>query len=75
LGDALKTLKNNQSINIPTALNEAFSKIYGYTSSKDGIRHALADIPNVGEEDARYMLIVCSAFVNYLLSKANKAKV
>lgn len=74
LGDALKALKNIQSLNIPAALNDAFSNMYGYTSSKDGIRHGLTDdIPNVGEEDARYMLITCSAFVNYLVSKAQKA--
>jgi hypothetical protein len=75
LGQALGILKNNH-INIPTALSSAFEKIYGYTSSKDGIRHGLTDdVPNVGEEDARYMLIACSAFVNYLMSKANKAKI
>ena len=63
LGDALKLLKNK----IHPALNGAFDKLYGYTSNANGIRHA----NGLGEgdstfEEAKYMLISCSAFVNYL---------
>lgn len=63
LGDALKLLKDK----IHPAMKSAFEKLYGYTSDANGIRHA----NGLGEgnstfEEAKYMLISCSAFVNYL---------
>ena len=48
------------------ALKKAFSALYGYTSDADGIRHALLDESTLTKADARFMLISCSAFVNYL---------
>ncbi|MCW3108079.1 MAG: hypothetical protein JWQ09_2585 [Segetibacter sp.] len=71
LGKALKRLKT--SLNIHGALEQGFVKIYGYTSDGDGIRHAIMDETNLDQEDALYMLISCSAFINYLIAKANKA--
>ena len=47
-------------------------KIYGYTSNGDGIRHALLEEDSLEYEDALYMLVSCSAFVNYLISKFEK---
>ena len=35
--------------------------------------HALMDEPTLDIEDAKFMLISCSAFVNYLVVKAQKA--
>ena len=67
LGDALKL------IDIHTALKKGYSSIYGYTSSADGIRHGSIDISKVDYDDAKYMLVSCSAFVNYLIIKAQKA--
>jgi len=67
LGDALKTLE--KSIKLHGALKEGFSKIYGYTSDEDGIRHAMLEEPNLGIEDAKYFLLTCTSFVNYLKSK------
>lgn len=63
LGDALKMLRND----IHPAMKSAFEKLYGYTSDANGIRHS----NGIGEgnstfEEAKYMLISCSAFVNYL---------
>ena len=74
LGDALKTLSDHLTIH--PALIEAFSKIYGYTSDKrSGIRHAIFEgsdcIPDFA--DAKFMLVSCSAFINYLLLKADKS--
>ena len=71
LSDALDILKEKKSIH--PALCDAFKKIYGYTSDKkSGIRHCIFDgtdcIPDF--TDAKYMLVACSAFINYLLSKA-----
>ena len=53
----------------------AFVAIYGYTSDADGIRHAMIDDSKCDFEDAKYMLVSCSAFVNYLIMKATKAGV
>jgi len=72
LGQALKLLKQNK-IEIHPALEKSFSNLYGYTSDADGIRHALLEDPNLDFEDAKFMLVSCSAFVNYLIEKAAKA--
>ena len=71
LGKALK--KIDPKIEIHPALKDAFDKLYGYTSDEDGIRHALLDIPNLDFEDAKFMLVSCSAFINYLKAKSLKA--
>jgi len=56
-----------------SALKSAFSSLYGYTSDADGIRHALLNEPNLYFEDAKFMLVSCSTFINYLIIKASKA--
>ena len=75
LGNALGKLQE-AGVSIPPPLISAFEKIYGYTNVNDGIRHAYSEVSenNIGEEDARFMLISCSAFVNYLISKAQNKK-
>lgn len=70
LGQALKKIE--KIIPIHGALKEAFSNLYGYTSNAEGIRHALMDEPDLYFEDAKFMLVSCSAFINYLVSKASK---
>lgn len=70
LGDALKVLTDK--IELHTALQQAFKKLYGYTSDADGIRHALLEEASLDFEDAKFMLVACSAFVNYLKIKASK---
>lgn len=71
LGQALKKIETK--VNLHPALKRAFSSLYGYTSDAEGIRHALLNEPNLGFEDAKFMLISCSTFVNYLISKVSKA--
>jgi len=71
LGQCLKELKKN--VGLHGALEKAFSNLYGYTSVAEGIRHGLLDEPTVNYEDAKFMLVACSAFVNYLVSKGSKA--
>ena len=71
LGDALQLLKDK----IHPAMKSAFEKLYGYTSDANGIRHA----NGLGEgnstfEEAKYMLISCSAFVNYLKENFKEGK-
>lgn len=54
------------------SLKEGFNKLYGYTSDESGIRHAIMDEKEISQEDALFMLISCSAFINYLQQKATK---
>jgi len=68
LGDAIKQLESRVSIH--PALKDAFGKLYGYTSDADGIRHSLLDESKLRPEDAKYMLVSCAAFVNYLVAKS-----
>lgn len=70
LGDALKQLPAKVALH--PALEKSFSAMYGYTSDEKGIRHAMTEgQPALNLEDARFMLVACSAFVNYLFVKAN----
>lgn len=55
------------------ALKSGFKKLYGYSSDENGIRHAILDQPNVGFAEAKYMIVSCSAFANYLIAKADSA--
>ena len=68
LGATIKKLKEN-GVHIHSAMEKAFLALYGYTSDEKGIRHGGIDFNTVPAEDAKYMLISCSAFVNYLLEK------
>ena len=61
------------NVDLHPALVQAFTKLYGYTSDEGGIRHALTeDARPIDLADARYMLIACSAFVNYLKLKSGR---
>ena len=71
LSKALKAIKDK--LGLHGALESGFKSIYGYASDADGIRHALLGKSTVEFDDAKYMLVSCSAFVNYLIAKANKA--
>lgn len=62
-------------IDLHGALKDGFIKLYGYTSDDNGIRHALMDEDNLEYEDAKYMLVSCTSFINYLIVKADKADV
>lgn len=69
LGKALSMVENKHHIH--KALKNAFSAIYGYASDSGGIRHALLESDsNIEFEDAKFMLVSCSAFINYLKVKS-----
>lgn len=73
LGANLKKIEAT-GLNIHPALKGAFLQLFGYTSDASGIRHAgQMDGPSATFEEARFMLVACSAFVNYLLSNYKKA--
>lgn len=74
LGEALKNLQDN-GITIHPALKKSWSSLYGYTSDEGGIRHAEGLFEsNVTFEEAKYMLVSCCAFVNYLIAEYGKIK-
>ena len=60
-------------LNVNYLLIVLSAQLYGYTSDADGIRHALLDESDLDFEDAKFMLVSCSAFTNYLKGKAIKA--
>lgn len=73
LGNALAEMEHN-GLNLPSSLKAAFLKLYGYTNSPDtGIRHPLMDVDGSyvpTADEATYMLVSCSAFINYLRKKS-----
>ncbi len=72
LGSALKRLEDNGVV-IHKMLKDEFVKFYVYTNDpSSGIRHALMDndgtyVPS--KDEAYYMIVSCSAFINYLRRK------
>ena len=75
LGAALNEIERRGTIQLHEDLKEGLKKIYHYTSDAAGIRHALKDSTTVDFEDAKFMLVSCSTFCNYLTSKASKARI
>lgn len=68
LGDALNLLEKKEKLN--GQLKSGFEKFYAYTNSADGIRHANGLFAeNVTFEEAKFMLVTCCAFINYLKVK------
>ena len=67
LGEALKKL--DQMDPLHGALKDGILKLYGWTSDEGGIRHSLVESDNVKHADAQFMLVACSAFVNYLFAR------
>jgi AbiJ N-terminal domain 4 len=77
LGDALNLITKQGKLRIPRSLVAGFDKLYGYSSSSQGIRHALpSEIEDdASQEEALFMLSSCSAFVNYLIVKSEKSQI
>lgn len=72
LGQALKVIKE-KGVNMHPALEKAFSSLYGYTSDQGGIRHCEGMFEsNVSFEEAKFMLVSCSAFINFLIAENEK---
>lgn len=70
LGLALNALEK-KGIVIPTYLKSGFEKLYVYTNdARTGIRHAQMDDSEAPQYDeAKFMLVACSAFINYIQGK------
>ncbi|WP_299267908.1 AbiJ-NTD4 domain-containing protein [uncultured Psychrosphaera sp.] len=72
LGQLIKKLESE--IELHPALKTAFSSLYGFSSDEGGIRHALMEKDNNDYHDAKFMLVVCSAFINYVEGKSENKK-
>lgn len=70
LGDCLRVIDDKAQMH--GAFKEALTKLYGYTSDESGIRHAGLSGGEVAFEEAKFMLVACSAFCNYLRAKQTK---
>lgn len=69
LGQLLKRVE--EKVGLHPALKTAFSNLYGYTSDEGGIRHALMEADTVRFEEAKFFLVVCSAFANFIRAKTS----
>lgn len=68
LGDCLKQL------DVHPALAEGWRNIYGFTSDAGGIRHAnKPGSMQISFNEAKYFLVTCSAFVNYLIARYSES--
>jgi hypothetical protein len=55
------------------AFKAGLLSLYGSTSDEDGIRHAILEEPNLGFDEAKFMLVACSTLVNFIIAKATKS--
>ncbi|WP_425916102.1 AbiJ-NTD4 domain-containing protein [Acinetobacter sp. TSRC1-2] len=67
LGKTLKIIEDKHGLH--AALKGSLSQLYGYTSDADGIRHAMLEESNLSYIDAKFMLVACTNFINYLIEK------
>jgi hypothetical protein len=67
LNRALQKLEARKSFH--PAFKQSLEKLYAWTGDASGIRHSIKDAPMPTKADAQYMLVACSAFVNYLFAR------
>ena len=66
LGDALKKIEYDNGLEINGALRSGFSSIYGFASNE--VRHGTIKESEIDYNLAKFMVVSCSAFINYLIS-------
>jgi hypothetical protein len=71
LDAALKHLAEKTDIH--PALRDGLLKLYGYSSNENGIRHAILEESKIGFDEAKFMLVACSAAAHFLIGKADKS--
>ncbi|WP_165304990.1 AbiJ-NTD4 domain-containing protein [Pedobacter sp. SYP-B3415] len=74
LGAGLRKIEH-RGITINSQLKESFNKVYAYSNDPEaGIRHAVMSGHQPADfETAKYLLVTCSAFINYLYGISQKA--
>lgn len=65
LGKALAILERNHKLH--SSFKLALNNLYGFASGAGGIRHALLENDiQISFEEAKFMLVICTAFINLL---------
>ena len=64
--------KGLEKLALHNQLGQAWKNMFNWTSDEDGVRHGTKGTPQVGLSEARYMVVACSAFVNYLAVKGTE---
>ncbi len=64
--------KGLEKLALHNQLGQAWKNMFNWTSDEDGVRHGSKGTPQVGLSEARYMVVTCSAFVNYLAVKSTE---
>lgn len=67
LGKMLKKLEEEGFID--GAMKSGFSALYGFASEGQGVRHGSVKGQAVTFEDAKYILVISSAFINFVIGK------
>ncbi|MBR2506978.1 MAG: hypothetical protein IKB70_08810 [Bacilli bacterium] len=71
LSNAISQLADKNIVN--NYLKSSIKNLYNYSSDTNGVRHGNnKDNDNISFEDAKFILITCSAIINYFCSIANK---
>jgi len=71
-GTPLGSCLNQLNIELGSHFKQGVTKLYNWTSNDGGIRHGATDESiEVSFDEAKYMLVGCSAFVNYMISKSS----
>ncbi|PKN15599.1 MAG: hypothetical protein CVU67_00380 [Deltaproteobacteria bacterium HGW-Deltaproteobacteria-24] len=66
LGACIKQM----NLDIQKQFTKTLSGLYTWTCQEDGMRHAhTGEELKTGFDEAKFMLVACSAFINYLISK------
>lgn len=67
LGKMLKKLEEEKIIS--SAMKSAFSILYGFASESKGVRHSSVNGETVSFEEAKYIMVISTAFINFVHSK------
>jgi len=78
--DGSKTLSESlrgveKRVGLPKALSKSLDCLYGYRSIAPGVGHGGTVNEDVSQDEARFFLVTCSAWVNYLTAKSAVARV
>ncbi|MCL2490062.1 MAG: hypothetical protein FWF36_04960 [Propionibacteriaceae bacterium] len=72
LGDAIKLLEKQGRIS--AQLKATWESMYAATNAEPAVRHPGSPTGNVDQGFAKYMLVVCSAFVTFLIEEVGKPR-
>ena len=72
LGQILDVLQKRDKLH--TALTKAFSNLYDWSCSSEGLRNAVLEQPNLTQGEAKFRLRTQSAFIDHLNHKKSECE-